>query len=64
MTDKRYDYRKIKEAMAALDRAADAAWRAEQYPHSRSGPCRDQMKVANDEISCAKALLKKAEIND
>lgn len=58
----RYRYEKLKEAAKALERAAQAAWMAEQYPHSRVSPCVLQMEAAQHEISCASGLMDQAEI--
>ena len=55
------DYKKLKDAADALERAARAVWRGQQYPHSYSVPCCHHIIAARAEIDCARALVDEAE---
>lgn len=55
------NYKKLKEAAAALERAADAVMKATTHPHTTVLPCKHQITAAKAEVACAKALIKDAE---
>jgi hypothetical protein len=55
------NYKKLKEAAAALERAAEAAMKATSHPHTTLLHCKHQMAAAKAEVGCAKALIKDAE---
>lgn len=54
------NYKKLKEAAVALERAADAAMKATGHPHTTMLPCNHQIAAAKAEVACAKALIKDA----
>ena len=54
-------FKLLKQASKALERAASSAWHASLLPNTTASPCEEQMKVAQAEVACALALIKQAE---
>ncbi len=50
----------LRDAAAALIRAADAINRGKIYPHCKTLPCPAQMAAAEAEVQCAEALIDRA----
>jgi len=55
------DPKKLRDAAAALERAANAMVHASAWPHTRGTPCPVQREAAVREIQCAETLIAAAQ---